>query len=141
MKNNSSLKGFIHIVEIIIISLVMFILVVQFSSIPSIRQDWDRTKLALSGNDLLHSLDATGIDWMDTDEVDQALLDALGGSIRYDVTVRNAIKPEIEVGCICTDTETNLMESVLDSFTLNRQRTEIRASACHPPSPRASSRW
>ena len=132
MERRSNLKGFIHIVEIVIITLVMFILVIQFSSIPGAKQDWDKTKLSLRGNDLLYSLDAAGINWLDADEVDQALSQALGGSVVYDVRVKNVLKPEIQVGCICTDTESAYMESVLGPFTLNGQHISFRVHKIDP---------
>lgn len=132
MEGSCYRKGFIHIVEIIIISLVMFILVVQFSSIPTIKSDWDRTKLILRGNDLIHSLDASGINWLDAEEVDQRLSDILGGSVKYDVTVRNAIKPEMQVGCICTDQETSDLEDILESFTLNNQEISFMVHQIDP---------
>jgi|GEM_PF-3745956 hypothetical protein len=60
-------KGFIHIMEIIIIVIVMFIVLFQFSLIQTQKSDWSRAKLAIQGYDILFSLDRQGVDWTATD--------------------------------------------------------------------------
>jgi hypothetical protein len=82
-------KGFIHIVEIIIISLVMFLIVTQFANIPKIKSDWDRAGLVLQGNDLLFSLDEKGVDWLDSSEVESSLEEFLNETtIQYSLKIR-----------------------------------------------------
>jgi len=83
------MKGFIHIVEIVIISLVMFLVVTQFSSIPQLKSEWPKTRLMLQGNDLLFSLDKTGIGWLNSTEVEDSFAKALNGTtIQYDLSIK-----------------------------------------------------
>lgn len=129
-------KGFIHVVEIVVISLVVFILVLQFSAIPSIRADWDRTKLAMQGNDLLFSLDRSGVNWLNSTQVGHELSRALEGTnINYRVSLENAIKPDIEVACICTEAEADRLEGILTPFTINGGRVEFDVFQYEPSSP------
>ncbi|MBU0530241.1 MAG: hypothetical protein ABIH52_00635 [Candidatus Aenigmatarchaeota archaeon] len=89
------MKGFIHVVEIIIISIVMFFILMQFSTIPNIDTDWDRTKLYLVGNDLAHTLDNMNVDWSDDGEI-KGIMDSmvqnglLSENILYDVKLRDS---------------------------------------------------
>jgi len=114
--------GFIHIVEIVVITLVVFILVTQFTSIPAAKADWDEAKLNIQGYELLYSADKTGINWLDPDEV-RGVLDPIleDTTLKYSVSVKNAIKSNIFFGCICTDSEFERMQNILTPYTLNGQ--------------------
>lgn len=119
-------KAFIHVVEIVIITLVVFILVVQFSSVPRARADWERAELLSMGNDILTVLDEKGVNWLNRTEVDSSLSAILNGtSIMHDVTVRNAIKSGITVGCICDSVQFQEIRNNLTSFTINGERAEF----------------
>lgn len=83
------MKGFIHIVEIVIITLVMFMVVLQFATIPRVRSNWDRTKLMLLGNDLLFSGEKKGIDWFNENDIDYYMNKSLAKNIIYDVKIKN----------------------------------------------------
>lgn len=119
-------KGFIHIVEIVIITLVVFVLVVQLAMIPRGRSNWQRTKLRLQGNDLLFSLEKTGIDWYNKEEVSRALDQAFGGkNIRYDLELVNTLPHNITVGCVCDIWEYQELQDILDPFSLNGQKVDF----------------
>ena len=62
-------KGFLHIVEIIIVSLLMFLVISQFSFIPRVQSDWSQSKLYLMGSDLIAMLDINETNWLDEEEV------------------------------------------------------------------------
>lgn len=120
------MRGFLHIIEIIIISLVMFIIVFQFSTIPTIPFNFEAEKLSLQGEDMLFSLDHQGINWLDKQEVTDAFALFLDESnIVYGIRVENAIKTPFIVGCICDDQEMDWAEQVLTSFRLNNQFVNV----------------
>jgi len=128
-----SKKAFIHVVEIVIITLVVFILVVQFSSVPRARADWERAELSALGNDIISVLDARGINWLNGTEVNHSVSQMLEGtSIMHDVTVYNAIKGNISVGCICDDREFSLLRKNLTPFTINGERVEFNVHRIPP---------
>jgi len=78
-------KGFIHVIEIVVISVLILFAFAQFSYVPSMDTDWTKTKLNLQGNDLLFSLDRSGIDWFDEESVDNALSETLAQNVIYRV--------------------------------------------------------
>jgi len=87
-------KGFIHIIEIIIISIVMFFILVQFSLIPVIETDWENTKLYLIGNDLVHTLNKDGIDWTNANNVNATIYNLqqnglLSANFVYDIKIKD----------------------------------------------------
>jgi hypothetical protein len=114
------MKGFVHVIEIIIITIAVFLLVFQFSSIPPISRNWDRTKLEMQTRDILLSLNEKGVNWLNKNEVESELESILKDSnIRYDVKIKNAIKQNISVGCLCDEDEYFFLKSVLYPFELN----------------------
>ena len=50
-------KGFLHISEIIIMVIMVFVILFQFTTIPAMRTGWDRIKLKMMSHDLLYSID------------------------------------------------------------------------------------
>jgi hypothetical protein len=128
-------KGFIHIVEIIIIALVVFILVIQLSATPENRPDWDRAKLKLQGYDAISTLDKMGINWFEKEEVVKAMDGFFSGSVRYDLMLKNAIKSNISVGCICSANETEWLSSLLTPFRLNSQNITFHLKWIDPSNP------
>jgi hypothetical protein len=67
----------------------MFLAVMQFSSIPKMKSDWSKTKLVLQGNDLLFSLDRTGIDWFNSTEVGTAMSRYLPENVLVDLEIKD----------------------------------------------------
>ena len=112
-------KGFMRLVEVIVITLVALVVIVQFSCIPKIKSDWERTELMLQARDLLFSLDSKGIDWFNSTRVEKEMSDALRANILYEVMIINTIKPNISAGCVCNDTEFTETENLLSGFSIN----------------------
>lgn len=126
-------KAFIHVVEIVIITLVVFILVVQFSGAPRARADWEEAGLLAMGRDTLAVLDAKGINWLNMTEVNASMSAVMANtSIMYDVTVRNALKSNISVGCLCDTRQTGLLRQNLTPFTINGGRVEFNVHRIDP---------
>lgn len=89
------MKGFIHILEIIIISMVMFFILFQFSLIPKIDTNWERTKLYLIANDLVHTLDKINVDWDDSVDISNTIGNIttdlnLSQNLLYDVKIKDS---------------------------------------------------
>jgi len=119
------MKGFMHIVEIIIVVLAMFVILVQLVGTPGIDTDWSRVSLSMKADDLLHSLEASGVDWFNSGQVSAAIKSTLNMSnIIYSVKLANVIKPDIRVGCICFNSgELDEVRNALQnpSFSINGQ--------------------
>ena len=67
------MKGFLHIVEILIVSMLVFLVLMQFTAVPKQNIDWQSMKLSTQANDLLFSLDKKGIDWYNDSQVNSSL--------------------------------------------------------------------
>ncbi len=135
------MKGFLHIVEIVIAGILVFIIAVQFMAISLPEFDWQRTKLMLLGNDILFTLDKKGIDWFNSTEVDSEISSLLPENILYSLEIRNTFKPYITVGCICDDQEFDILDysedndGILSPFELNGHQIEFHMRKIDPISP------
>lgn len=128
------MKGFIHIVEIIIIALVVFVVIVQFSLVPRVPSEADRVKLRLLAADTLHALDARGLQWQNASAVAQGIEQALGGSaVAYRVELRNAVKSAIRVGCVCSSDELALLQDILEPIQVNHLDISFLIQHLPPP--------
>lgn len=83
-------KGFVHIVEIVMITLLVFLLIGQFTSIPRIDNDWTRAKLYLQANDLAFTLEKKGVTWRNATQVSQELSGLLNPNTVYAVSITNS---------------------------------------------------
>jgi uncharacterized protein YkuJ len=111
-------KGFIHVVEIIVIVLAMLFIMTQFSFIPRIGADFEKSAGFLVTNDLLYSLDAKGLDWLNATKVIHAFSAVIPPTKQFSVSIKNIIKPVIHVACICSTPETDVLRS-LSNFSIN----------------------
>lgn len=120
-------KGFMHIVEIIIIGMLVFVTISQFSSIPAPKSEWPKTKLYLTGNDILFSLDKKGVNWFNETEVKYYLNETIPSSIIYNLEIKNAIKSKIKVGCFCDDNQYTDLNNTLkpNPFEINGNNIEF----------------
>ena len=129
-------RGFLHVIEIVIITLVMFVVILQFTYIPGIPMNYDKTKLIIRGKDILFSLDEKGVNWLNKssvqEEIDSLLKDT---NIIYGLEIRNAIKTPIQVGCLCDGEELAFIETLLKPFTLNRGNISFYVHKIDPPVP------
>jgi len=131
-------KGFLHIIEILLVTLLMFIVISQFTYIPSIRSNWPRTKLYLQGNDIILSLDKKGIDWSNASRVQEHIESLLPQNVEYDLRFKNVIKHDIRVGCLCNDTEYGDIYDALTSpsdFTINGRKITFFPEQIDPSDP------
>ncbi|MBI2675058.1 MAG: hypothetical protein HYX24_01270 [Candidatus Aenigmarchaeota archaeon] len=132
-----SRKGFIHVIEVIVITLVVFVLVLQFSAIPTIQTDWQTQKLRLQAYDILNTLDAKGIDWLNQAEVSSSLDSILNRTnVKYELRIANAVRSNISVGCICDAAEYSLfLPSVSSPVSLNGRTVVFQNERINPASP------
>jgi len=114
------MKGIIHIFEIVVVALVMFFAMLQFTYMPRMETDWPRTKLFLQGWDILFTLDEKGVNWLNTNEVQGGVSQILNRTnIQFGVKVKGVPPSNISVGCICSPQETTNLENMLNDFSLN----------------------
>ena len=82
-----AMRGFIHVIEIIIVSLLVFMVIFQFSGVPAMETDWDKTKLSLQANDILFSMDMLGVNWLDANQVEAQISEFLPENSVYRVII------------------------------------------------------
>jgi hypothetical protein len=113
-------KGFFHILEIVIVTLVMFVVVFQFSAIPSVESDWSRAKLSLKAWDVIQTLSGMGTDWLDPVNVSESITSAINSTnIRYSVYA-DLPKSLIQIGCFrCTAGEVARVQLLIHDFEIN----------------------
>jgi hypothetical protein len=138
-------KGFIHIVEIVIVAIVIFFLIFQFLQIPPVNTEWSDAKLLKMGTDMLFALDYIGVDWLNTDEVDGVLRNAItldklrNTTMVFDLKVNGAVKPVIKVGCICKDVDVDdefvLVKNALQPFYTNGRNISFILTYIDPAVP------
>ena len=129
------MKGFIYIVEIIIVGLTLMLVVSLSANIPRIEHDWTKTRLIIYGNDLFFALDEKGINWFDSNEVSNSLNALLPRNMEFDIKVKNAIKPVISLGCACPQDMLDTFREFLDDFELNGANTTFRIEWIDPSEP------
>ncbi len=115
------MKGFMHIVEILLIVVLVFLVFTSFANIPRISDDWSRTKLNLIGGDVLKAFERKGVNWFNETELETEFNKTLPDNIMYSVILENVIKPEIKIGCLCDNNQLNVINEILKPgwFVLN----------------------
>ncbi len=114
------MKGFIHLVETVVIALVVFVILTQFWYIPGLKSDWERVKLTLLGQDVLLVLDRVGINWLDAKANISALL---GNGIIYTLEIVGVPPSNITIGCNCSDEQLNFIKWLVSGMPeINGQR-------------------
>lgn len=116
-----SRRGFLHVLEILVVVLVVFALFVQFSILPPLKNDWSTARLQLLSQDALRTLDLQGINWFDPVAVDAGVGGILNSSsIRYDVRVLHAPPLSLRVGCYyCSSAQLDNLGRALASVRVN----------------------
>ncbi len=120
------MKGFIHVLEIIIVALALFLVIALFIYIPRIESDWMKTKLIFYGNDLFFSLDQEGLNWLDKAQVNESVNRLLPRNLEFDLKVKNAIKPIISLGCVCSQDTADMFQEFLNDFEFNGVNISFR---------------
>jgi len=120
------MKGFMHIVEIILVTLLLFFVLSQFVLIQRTSTDWPKAKLYLLGNDVLIAMNRmvySDADWFDSGYMKStadSLIHGSAANIIYSMTLRNVVPPEIKVSCgACTADEFSKLQGALQNFKLN----------------------
>ncbi len=124
-------KGFMHIVEIVVISLLVIVLMAQLYRTYPAQSAWSKAQLKALAEDILHSLRAKGTNWTNTAHVEAELIQLLGRTNTvFDLEIQNLVKPDVWVGCVCTDSEyselSGLMAGQAGEFALNGMGYRIR---------------
>ncbi len=129
------MKGVIHIFEIVIVALIMFVALFQFTYIPRMQADWTKTKLSITGWDILFTLDENGVNWLDPAEVESEVRSALNKTnIQFGVRIKGAPPNQIFVGCVCSTTEMNTLQSILSNLNLNGESITFNVTRIDPGS-------
>jgi len=139
------MKGFVQIIEIIVVSLMMFVIFSQFAVMPKINNDWSETKKYMKSRDMAAVLNSIDVDWSNSQEV-VAILDrtfTLGGArnttMVYDLVIDGMIKPTIKIGCIgkfgIPSDECNVFNSTLSSVYVNGKKLNFFMEPINPASP------
>jgi hypothetical protein len=121
------MKGFMHVVEILLVIVLVFLAFAEFAAIPTISEEWSKTKLQIMANDVLRAFEAKGVDWFDRAALEAEFNKTLSENIIYSVTLKNVIKPEIKIGCLCNDTDFARVQAILSPgwFAINGINTSF----------------
>ncbi|MEM5797892.1 MAG: hypothetical protein QXP39_00645 [Candidatus Aenigmatarchaeota archaeon] len=114
------MRGFVHVVEVMIIGLLLFTILSQFSFLPSTTSDWEKAKLKLLGWDMLFSLDASGINWLNRTEIEYKMQQILPENIVYHINI--SAPPESIA--VCTNNE-GWTSQRLRGQTLNKEHIQF----------------
>ncbi|RLJ00290.1 MAG: hypothetical protein DRP03_00925 [Candidatus Aenigmatarchaeota archaeon] len=110
-------KGFVHIVEIILIVIVVFTFLYQFASLKTKPQEWDKIKASLLVGDIINSLRILNTNWFNEEEV-RARCDAVfPKTMVYGLSLYGIVKPKINI--LCYGEKCNDVANALESFTIN----------------------
>jgi len=121
------MKGFMHIVEILMVVVLLFLVFAQFAAIPGISGDWAETKLGLMAHDILTTFEKKDVSWFNQSSLAKEFNGTLPENIIYSVTLQNVLKPKIKIGCLCTASEYAAVKNILtpDSFVINGLNTSF----------------
>lgn len=109
-------KGFMHIVEIVIISLMVIVIIGQLYGNMPVQSTWEKAQLRALAEDILHSLEARNVNWTKSGghEAEARIMKILENTtIIFDLSIENLPKPDILVGCICNDAEFNSLRQMI----------------------------
>ena len=126
-------KGFLHISETIIMVLMVFVILIQFTTIPEMKTGWERMKLTLMSHDLLYSADESGINWFDPVEVSSHISSVLPSTMGFTLRTSQAVRPVMKVGCVCDPFNFSvLQQEILTDFELNGLRRYFELERIDP---------
>jgi hypothetical protein len=121
------MKGFMHIVEILMVVVLLFLVFAQFAAIPDISGDWPETKLSLMAYDILTTFEKKDVSWFNQSSLAKEFNNTLPANVIYSVTLQNVLKPKIKIGCLCTGSEYAIVKNILtpDSLVINGLNTSF----------------
>ena len=126
------MKGFLHLVEIVMIIMLLFVVLIQLVYVPISKGDWASVKLELQANDAINILEEEGINWFNGTKVDEKLSEILGKNVLYKVDILNVPKSSIVVGCICNQSELATAGDMLSGTVLNGRDISFSIKAIDP---------
>jgi hypothetical protein len=112
-------KGFIHIIEMLIVIMTIFIFISQTSQISKVNSEWSNTRSSIAANDILFSFERAGVDWYNSTLIRSMINSTLGEKLIVGLTVKNNVKPRITVGCVCTEAQAAQLSEMLSSTRFN----------------------
>lgn len=126
-------KGFLHVVESLIVIMLVFVVLSQFYSIPRPQHAWSENKLRIMAQDMLYVLDEMQVDWLDASDIENTL-SGIAPAIGYSVRTKQSVLPVMKIGCVCeifADYQT-ISNSVLTDFTLNGIYRDFQVDQVYP---------
>ncbi|MBI3412484.1 MAG: hypothetical protein HY051_00190 [Candidatus Aenigmarchaeota archaeon] len=121
------MKGFVHIIEIILSFLMILFAMSQFSSLYTQETPWTRNYLSLISKDIIYTANFLGADWQNASFVSSALESILFSDfIEYEFGLKNAIKRNIIAGCFCSSGELAKLKQQLSAFDLNGAKVNFQ---------------
>ncbi|MEM7826662.1 MAG: hypothetical protein QXQ40_00360 [Candidatus Aenigmatarchaeota archaeon] len=125
------MKGFIRIIEVVIVSLVLLALLPYFFSTYIEPFEWDLVSLETQARDALIALDETGYlrEFILSNNViglEDYLTKMLPNNAIFEVEVSGIPKSHIKIGCNCTEEEKNRLRRMLHIFTPEDKKTIFR---------------
>jgi len=114
------MKGYIHIIEIILSFLLILFAISQFSFLYTQETLWSRNYLSLISRDIAYTASFLGSDWQNgsfaADSIKKILFSDV---IEYEFGLKNAVKRSTIIGCFCSPAEFDRLKSQLNAFDLN----------------------
>jgi hypothetical protein len=112
-------KGFLHVIEVVIVAMLVFVLLSQFYRIPKAEHPWGTSKLTVMSQDILYIMENMSVDWFNAAQVNDTLYYALPETMGYALRIRPAVRPVINVSCVCSTQNFTALSGILTDFTLN----------------------
>jgi len=114
-------KGFLHIVEALIVIMLVFMVLSNFYTIPRPEESWTTAKLTAMSQDLLYSMDENGVNWTDFNDVNSTLYSILPPTAGYAVNLHLDVRPVTKILCVGSDANCTYLKTLImgNSITLN----------------------
>ncbi len=114
------MKGFIHIIEIILCAFMIMFVITQFSALYLKQASWPKNYLSMASRDIIYTANFLGDDWQNSSFIQSSMGKILlSNAIEYEFGLKNSIKRNMIVGCFCAGGEMSLLKGQLASFSLN----------------------
>jgi len=124
-------KGFMYTVEILVVAMTTLMVMIQLYQIPKQQGEWRNTELYAKSNEMLSVLDKKGVDWLNSSQVEGSVREISSNTV-FGLKAKNAIKPDINVSCICNDTEFGQLKGALTPFEINGHEVKFNLTRIPP---------
>ncbi len=117
------MKGYIHIIEIILCAFMIMFVLTQFSSLYLKQSSWPKNYLSMASRDTVYTANFLGDDWQNSSFIRTSINKIIFSNvIEYEFGLKNAVKRNVIVGCFCSVGEMALLKTQLSDFGLNNKR-------------------